>query len=150
MHARLDILEKNGVDYPRTWDAFVETCKKIQQPPFYGFGMDLGLTADATDNIMQLCWCFGGRTYDADGNAAFDNEGNAKGFAFINDMYNKHKIIPKGVVGNGDTAWNNKAYQSIYDRQSGERPQLFIDNVVAGDRAFVVPLEIDGNEARSE
>jgi hypothetical protein len=38
----------------------------------------------------------------------------------------------------------------IYDRQSGERPQLFIDNVVAGDRAFVVPLEIDGNEARSE
>jgi multiple sugar transport system substrate-binding protein len=112
MHARLDLLEQNGLDYPRTWDAFVETCKKIQKPPFYGFGMDLGLTEDATDNIMQLCWCFGGRIYDAEGKAAFDNEGNVKGFAFINDMYNKHRIIPKEAVGNDDTAWNNKAYQS--------------------------------------
>ena len=135
MHVRVDILEQNGVDYPRTWDAFVETCKKVQKPPFYGFGMDLGLTQDATDNIMQVCWCFGGRTYDGEGNAAFDNEGNVKGFAFINAMYNEHKIIPKGVVGNGDTAWNNKAYQSgqvafinnpssVYAYLSTEDPEL--------------------------
>jgi ABC-type glycerol-3-phosphate transport system substrate-binding protein len=135
MHVRVDILEEHGLDYPRTWDAFVETCKTIQKPPFYGFGMDLGLTADATDNIMQLCWCFGGRTYDAEGNAAFDNEGNVKGFEFINAMYNEHRIIPKGVVGNGDTAWNNKAYQSgqvafinnpssVYAYLSTEDPEL--------------------------
>jgi ABC-type glycerol-3-phosphate transport system substrate-binding protein len=135
MHARLDVLEDHGVDYPRTWQAFVETCQRIQKPPFYGFGMDLGLTANATDNIMQLCWCFGGRTYDAEGNAAFDNEGNVKGFEFINAMYNEHKIIPKGVVGNGDTAWNNKAYQSgqvafinnptsVYAYLSTEDPEL--------------------------
>jgi ABC-type glycerol-3-phosphate transport system substrate-binding protein len=84
---------------------------------------------------MQVCWCFGGKTYDADGKPAFDNEGNVKGFAFINDMYNKHKIIPKGVVGNGDTAWNNKAYQSgqvafinnptsVYAYLSTENPEL--------------------------
>ena len=135
MHVRVDILEEHGLDYPRTWDAFVETCLKIQKPPFYGFGMDLGLTADATDNIMQVCWCFGGRTYDAEGNAAFDNQGNVDGFAFINAMYNEHKIIPKGVVGNGDTAWNNKAYQSgqvafinnpssVYAYLSTEDPEL--------------------------
>jgi hypothetical protein len=41
----------------------------------------------------------------------------------------------------------------IYDRQSGERPLILspsTDAAVAGDRAFVVPLEIDGTEARSE
>jgi multiple sugar transport system substrate-binding protein len=135
MHTRLDVLKEHKLDYPRTWDAFVETCLKVQKPPFYGFGMDLGLTEDATDNIMQVCWCFGGKTYDADGKPAFDNEGNVKGFAFINDMYNKHKIIPKGVVGNGDTAWNNKAYQSgqvafinnptsVYAYLSTEDPEL--------------------------
>jgi len=135
MHARVDILEEHGLDYPRTWDAFVETCLTIQQPPFYGFGMDLGLTADATDNIMQLAWCFGGRTYDAEGNPAFDNQGNVDAFAFINAMYNEHKIIPRGVVGNGDTAWNNKAYQSgqvafinnptsVYAYLSTEDPEL--------------------------
>ncbi|HEX2478470.1 MAG TPA: extracellular solute-binding protein [Geminicoccaceae bacterium] len=112
MHARLDVLEAHGLDYPRTWDAFVETCLKIQKPPFYGFGMDLGLTRDATVNIMQVCCCFGGCTYDPAGNVAFDEAGNVKGFAFINEMYNERKIIPQGVVGNTDVAWNNRAYQS--------------------------------------
>ena len=112
MHARTDLLAEAGLEYPKTWDEFVETCKAIQSPPFYGFGMDLGLTADATDNIMQLCWCFGGYTTDEDGNVAFDNPGNVAGFEFINKMYNVDKIIPKGVVGNAETSWNNKAYQS--------------------------------------
>ena len=135
IHARMDILEQNGLDYPKTWDEFVETCLKIQDPPFYGFGMDLGLTSDATDNIMQICWCFGGKTFNADGTPAFDNEGNVAGFAFINEMYNEHQIIPRGVIGNGDTAWNNKAYQSgqvafiqnptsVYAYLSGEDPEL--------------------------
>jgi multiple sugar transport system substrate-binding protein len=135
MHVRMDVLEDNGLDYPKTWDAFVETCLKIQKPPFYGYGMDLGLTADATDNIMQICWCFGGKTFNADGTPAFDNEGNVAGFSFINEMYSEHGIIPRGVIGNGDTAWNNKAYQSgqvafiqnptsVYAYLSGEDPEL--------------------------
>jgi len=135
MHARLDVLEEHSLDYPRTWDAFVETCLKIQKPPFYGFGMDLGLTQDATDNIMQVCWCYGGKTVEADGTVAFDNPGNVAGFQFIKEMYAEHKIIPKGVVGNGETAWNNKAYQSgqvafinnptsVYAYLAGEDPEL--------------------------
>ena len=50
-------------------------------------------------------------------------------------MYNEHKIIPKGVVGNADVAWNNKAYQagqvafinnqtSVYAYLSTEDPEL--------------------------
>jgi multiple sugar transport system substrate-binding protein len=134
-HARIDILEEHGLDYPKTWDEFVETCLKIQDPPFYGYGMDLGLTQDATDNIMQICWCYGGKTFNSDGTPAFDNEGNVAGFTFINEMYNEHEIIPRGVIGNGDTAWNNKAYQSgqvafiqnptsVYAYLSGEDPEL--------------------------
>jgi multiple sugar transport system substrate-binding protein len=135
MHVRMDVLEDNGLEYPKTWDEFVETCLKVQKPPFYGFGMDLGLTADALDNIMQVCWCYGGKTFNADGTPGFDNPGNVAGFTFINEMYNTHKIIPRGVVGNGDTAWNNKAYQSgqvafinnptsVYAYLAGEDPEL--------------------------
>ncbi|MEZ5864032.1 MAG: extracellular solute-binding protein [Geminicoccaceae bacterium] len=108
MHARNDLLAEAGLSYPATWDEFIETCKTLQQPPFYGFGMDLGLTQDASDNIMQLLWCYGGYTTDDDGNVAFDNSGNVEGFKVINRMYNEDKIIPKGVVGNADTAWNNR------------------------------------------
>jgi multiple sugar transport system substrate-binding protein len=112
IHARLDVLQAHGLEYPRTWDAFVETCLKIQKPPFYGFGMDLGLTRDASVNIMQVCCCFGGCTFDPAGNVAFDSPGNVAAFAFINRMYNEHQIIPKGAIGNTDIAWNNKSYQS--------------------------------------
>jgi multiple sugar transport system substrate-binding protein len=112
VHARLDVLEQHGLEYPRTWDAFVETCLKIQKPPFHGFGMDLGLTEDATANIMQVCWGFGGRMYDAEGNPAFAGDGTVRGFAFIETMFNEHKIIPRRAVRNDDIAWNNKAYQS--------------------------------------
>lgn len=112
VHTRVDLLEQAKVGYPKTWEEFVETARKIQKPPFYAFGMDLGLTADASDNIMQVCWCHGGYTVDDAGKPGFDNPGNIAGFTLINKMYNEYKIIPKGVVSNPDTAWNNQVYQS--------------------------------------
>jgi multiple sugar transport system substrate-binding protein len=135
MHVRLDVLEEHGVAYPRTWEDFVEACLKIQRPRFQGFGMALGLTTNATANIMQVCWCFGGRIYDGDGKPAFDNRGNVEGFAFIDAMFNEHRIIPKEVVGNRDDMWNNRAYQagrvafisnptSVYAYLSTEDPEL--------------------------
>jgi multiple sugar transport system substrate-binding protein len=111
MHARLDLLEKAKVSYPKTWDEFVETCKKVQSPPFYGFGMCLGAFEDGTDNIMQVCWCFGGKTVDASGKVVFNSPANVKAFQFIADMYLKHKIIPQGAI-SWDNAGNNQAYQS--------------------------------------
>ena len=112
MHARVDVLEKHGLDYPRTWEAFVETCKIVQDKPFYGFGLDLGLNTDASQNIMQILWCHGGFTADDNGTAAFNNAGNIAGFDFINSMYNDAGIIPRGVVGNSESSWNNKMYQA--------------------------------------
>ena len=62
VHARLDLLEKAKVDYPKTWDEFIETSKKIQEPPrLFAFGICLGLTFDTTDNVMNLLWCYGGK-----------------------------------------------------------------------------------------
>ncbi|HLT03175.1 MAG TPA: extracellular solute-binding protein, partial [Geminicoccaceae bacterium] len=135
MHVRLDVLEEHGLDYPRTWDALVETCLRIQKPPLYGLGMDLGRTVDATGNIMQVCWSFGGVMFDAAGKPAFDHDGNVQGFAFIDAMYNKHGIIPKAAVSNTDVAWNNRAYQagraafiinqgSVYPYLASEDPEL--------------------------
>lgn len=134
MHGRIDLLEKAKLEYPKTWDGFVEVCKTLQRPPFYGFGMCLGPQADATDNIMQVCFCFGGKTVDANGKVIFNSPGNVAGFKFIADMYNKHKIIPKGAV-SWDNAGNNKAYQSkqvafinnpssVYAYLAGNDPEL--------------------------
>src|SRR2546427_13433 len=49
VHARLDLLEQAKVEYPKTWDEFIETSKKIQSPPrLFAFGMCLGLVEDTT------------------------------------------------------------------------------------------------------
>ena len=41
---RLDILEAAKVEPPKTWDEFIEVCKKLQQPPkLTGYGMCLGI-----------------------------------------------------------------------------------------------------------
>src|SRR6266446_39120 len=86
VHARLDLLEQAKVEYPKTWDEFIETSKKIQSPPrLFAFGMCLGLVEDTTEN--------------------------AAGVKVIEAMFKTHKIIPPGAI-SWDNSGNNKAYQS--------------------------------------
>jgi len=59
---RLDLLEAAKVDPPKTWDEFVEVCKKLQKPPkVTGFGLCLGLQNDTDNNVMNMIWCYGGK-----------------------------------------------------------------------------------------
>ncbi len=92
VHTRIDLLEQHKLEYPKTWEEFIEACKTIQSPPrLYAFGMCLGLVEDTTDNVMNLLWCYGGRVIEA--------------------MVKTHKIIPQGAIA-WDNSGNNKAYQS--------------------------------------
>lgn len=113
VHARLDLLEKAKVDYPKTWDEFVETSKKIQEPPrLFAFGICLGLVEDTSDNVMNILWCYGGKMVEADNKTVVMNSPeNAAGVKLIEAMFKTHKIIPPGAI-SWDNSGNNKAYQS--------------------------------------
>ena len=110
---RLDILEAAKVDPPKTWDEFIDVCIKLQKPPkLTGFGMCLGLQNDADNNIMNLIWCYGGKLVEADDKTvALNSPGTIQAVQLIADMYNTHKIIPKGAI-SWDNQGNNKAFQS--------------------------------------
>jgi ABC-type glycerol-3-phosphate transport system substrate-binding protein len=110
---RMDLLEAAKVAPPKTWDEFVEVCKKLQKPPkLTGFGMCLGLYSDASNDIMNIIWAYGGKLIEADNKTvALHSSGTVAAVQFIADMYTKHKIIPKGTIG-WDNTDNNKAYQS--------------------------------------
>jgi multiple sugar transport system substrate-binding protein len=110
---RSDILQAAKVDPPKTWDEFIEVCKKLQKPPkLTGFGMCLGLHTDADNNIMNLIWNYGGKLVEADSKTiALNSPGTVQAVKVISDMYSKHKIIPKGAI-SWDNQGNNKAYQS--------------------------------------
>ena len=113
VHARMDLLEQAKVEYPKTWDEFVETSKKIQSPPrLFAFGMCLGLVEDTTDNVMNLLWCYGGKMVEADNKTVvMSSAENVAGVKMIEAMFKTHKIIPPGAI-SWDNSGNNKAYQS--------------------------------------
>jgi multiple sugar transport system substrate-binding protein len=110
---RLDLLEAAKVDPPKTWDELIEVCKKLQKPPkLTGFGMCLGLTTDADNEVMIMIWGHGGKLVEADDKTvALHSPGTVQAVQLIADMFQKHKIIPKGTI-SWDNQGNNKAYQS--------------------------------------
>src|SRR2546428_308292 len=113
MHSRLDLLEQAKLEYPKTWEEFAETSKKIQSPPrLFAFGMCLGLVEDTTDNVMNLLWCYGGKMVEADDKTVvMASKENEAGVKMIEAMFKTHKIIPPGAI-SWDNSGNNKAYQS--------------------------------------
>jgi multiple sugar transport system substrate-binding protein len=110
---RLDLLDAAKVDPPKTWDEFIEVCKKLQKPPkLTGYGICLGLQNDTDNNVMNTIWGYGGKLVEADNKTvALHSKGTVQAVQLIADMYLKHKIIPKGAIA-WDNTGNNKAYQS--------------------------------------
>ena len=61
---------------------------------------------------MNMIWGYGGKLVEADDKTvALNSPGTVQAVKLIADMYNKHKIIPKGTI-SWDNQGNNKAYQS--------------------------------------
>jgi multiple sugar transport system substrate-binding protein len=110
---RLDLLEAAHLEPPSTWEALVEVCKQLQKPPkLTGLGMCLGLYSDTSNDMMNVIWSYGGQLIGADKKSVVLNSPQtAAAVNFIADMYNTHKIIPKGAIG-WDNTGNNKAFQS--------------------------------------
>jgi multiple sugar transport system substrate-binding protein len=110
---RMDLLEAAKVDPPKTWDEFIEVCKKLQKPPkLTGYGICLGLQNDTDNNVMNMIWGYGGKLVEADDKTiALNSPGTVQAVKLIAEMFNKHKIIPKGAI-SWDNQSNNKAFQS--------------------------------------
>jgi multiple sugar transport system substrate-binding protein len=111
--ARMDILEAAKVAPPKTYDELIEVSKKLQKSPkLTGYGMCLGLHTDTEGNVMDVLWAYGGKLVEADDKTvALNSPGTVQAVKVIADMFNKHKIIPKGAI-SWDNQGNNKAYQS--------------------------------------
>jgi multiple sugar transport system substrate-binding protein len=112
-HVRADKFKEAGYNgLPPTWEEFIEAAQKITKPPFYAYGMALGLTpSDSLGDVMSVVTAYGGNLIDAQNKPALESDGTVAAFKLINDMYNKYKIIPRGSL-SWDNSGNNKAYQS--------------------------------------
>lgn len=94
-HVRIDKFREAGyATFPATWDEFIEAAIKITKPPFYAYGMALGLTpSDSLGDVMSVVTAYGGSLIDAKNRPALESDGTVTAFKLIEAMYNKHKII---------------------------------------------------------
>ena len=56
---RMDILEAAKADPPRTWDEFVEVCKKLQNRHGSPAMVCAWHQNDTDTNAMNMIWCYG-------------------------------------------------------------------------------------------
>ena len=112
-HVRLDKFREAGYDaMPDTWEGFIEAAQKMSKPPFYAYGMALGLTpSDSLGDVMSVVKAYGGSLVDANNKPSIQSDATIEAFKLINSMYNELGIIPKGTV-SWDNSGNNKAFLS--------------------------------------
>ena len=112
-HVRADKFKEAGYDgLPATWEEFIEASKKVTKPPFYAYGMALGLVpSDSLGDVMSVVSAYGGSLIDAQNRPALESDATVQAFKLIRTMYNDAKIIPRGAL-SWDNSGNNKAFQS--------------------------------------
>ena len=145
-YARMDLLETAGYStLPESWDKFVEASLKIQKPPLYAYGMALGTTlgySDSTHEIVSILWAHGARLLDRNSRPAINSPGSVAAFQLIQDMYQKHQIIPRGAL-SWDNSGNNKAYQSRQVAFAQDSTSIFssllLDDKDLADRTGLFP-----------
>ena len=95
---------------PATWEEFIEASKKVTKPPFYAYGMALGLVpSDSLGDVMSVVSAYGGSLIDAQNRPALESDATVQAFKLIRTMYNDAKIIPRGAL-SWDNSGNNKAF----------------------------------------
>lgn len=112
-HVRSDKFKEAGYGgLPATWEEFIEASKKVTKPPFYAYGMALGLVpSDSLGDVMSVVRAYGGSLIDAQNRPALESDATIQAFKLINVMYNDAKIIPRGSL-SWDNSGNNRAFQS--------------------------------------
>lgn len=101
---RSDLLEKAGVQPPKTWDDLVAAATKVQKANkgVYGFAAS-GSNQYA---LYPFIWGAGGQVAEKSGdkwNATIDSPEAQKGIAFFTGLMTQHKLSPKAAA-----TWNAK------------------------------------------
>jgi multiple sugar transport system substrate-binding protein len=98
---RKDVLAKNGVSVPKTWDEVCASGGKINASNVMGYG--LGLSQSDSANILlelteNVVLDAGTKLFDDSGKAIFDNEAGLKFFKLVNRLVKDCKATTPAIV----------------------------------------------------
>jgi len=112
-HARNDLLQEAGFEFPATWDEVRAQGRELSGAPLYYYGMTLGRINDTNNHVLGMVWTFGGQLQNEDGTLAVtpDDQAWLDTLGLIRTMYVDDQIISPGSV-NWDDGGNNQSFQS--------------------------------------
>jgi multiple sugar transport system substrate-binding protein len=97
---RKDLLEKHGVEEPKTWDELIKAAQTIMKKEgnMVGYtwpGMEFeGLTC----MFLWTLWGFGGEWIDPDGKVRINEPPAVEALQLLHDLIHEYEISPKGVL----------------------------------------------------
>lgn len=98
-----DMFRERGLDPdqpPATWDAFVETAKRLTVPPIYGFEIFPGYPTTTTFYGLPYLWLAGGEVLDPKTHLfAFNSPAGVRALTYLSDLHLKHKVILPAAIG---------------------------------------------------
>lgn len=97
---RKDILDKSGIEVPKTWMEMVEICQRLQDPPnLYGFITCFDRSGQLECKFAEFLWSNGGEyTDDPATEALFNTSEGVEALQFMYDLIHKYKIVQPGVT----------------------------------------------------
>lgn len=147
MYYRKDLLEKNGIPEPKTWDDLAAAAKKVQaaekNPNLQGLSIQGAPIEGAVCTFLLPYWSQGKEFNDASGKLTLDKAAAAKGLQMWLDLVDQG-VIKKNVaeVKTPDTVNEFKAGNVVFAINwafAWDRFQTDKDSAVAG-KVGVLPL----------
>ncbi|TNF19876.1 MAG: ABC transporter substrate-binding protein [Rhodobacteraceae bacterium] len=99
---RSDLLEKYGLELPRTWQEVLAASQTITEgegnPQLYGFVSMWAKIEGLFMNWLAFANGNGGGFYDAEGNVAVNSPANIEATQFMVDLLHEHRMAPDSIL----------------------------------------------------
>jgi multiple sugar transport system substrate-binding protein len=96
---RTDLFAKTGLPEPRTWDDLGRVAQAMTTKDVWGFIAGLSPAKGIIDMFFYpYIWGAGGRPFDENGRAIWNNEYGQQAVQFLYDMVHKYKAMPKEAL----------------------------------------------------
>lgn len=96
---RKDLLDKAGLQPPKTYDELLAACQKLQTPQIAGFIQQMPQSEGGIINWMEYLWGYGGDLVDDKLNVIVDKgTAGVDSMQKLKDFIYKDKIMPESVL----------------------------------------------------
>lgn len=99
LYYRKDLLGKENLSPPKTWNDFVKQAKRLQgKYGIYGFVFQAQQYEGLVCNFLEYVWANRGRVLDEDKTVLIDSPEATEALEFMESLIHRHRVVPEGIT----------------------------------------------------